>query len=945
MGRRKFKVIALSLLAAFSTATTAISTIAWFKYGVTISFGDGSIVPINAGAEAAFFAGGDGSEDHPWEIANRTHLYNLAWLQYIGYFDGSDAKHPLQPYFVVTEDIDMTDITLPPIGTEEHPFVGNFDGGGNTISNLTVSNDDPKQASSDFGVTKPSMTDLNKTNNPPDVVGFFGVVGEYTSSFGGSYDSSIVSMTNFTLDSITVKSKTSKTLIGLAAGYVDGNVDSVKVSGSSSLTVNGQTAVDASNITSKLSDYGLVGYSTNVSKGNAYSQDLSEYYDHQAHSQSGGGDEWGSSISFKEFNTRLHNIINSSDTINAKFLRNNVEADRRLKYYSNEEIGLSIFRGGSRSAADTYLAQDPLNSNVIYNMVGGGQHQTKYSAGIYTTESVPGTYLPLTTTNGFDVADNNTGYIIGSNFAYGSSGHENASTDGTIRSASYANMQIAKSLGTTSYTRQENYNNNVYLTYDSSKFELLTNSSTTYGSSNFYRIKDTFNATNASVNSGISSYTKKDFDTDLHLKRYSQARNNLDSILAGASRVHGIHFMGGGVSSSKTQTIDNAKINGVSYNDYPLLLNSIDFNVKEEGYITLFAGSYYASTASSYAKSFFSLYKVTRNASNAITGVSEIKSIYKNDTTGDYVYYTNNESTSGCTKVFDLSYLTSTPPVENAVYYFEIPIGAGEFAIGSSASDGGYLFYLDIGASGEVTVPDDQITAYSITTKKQGNNYPLGVDFAVAGIGTGGGDSLGVYINSNSAGSISFAVNQAGTSIAIDDASSISTYAFHGTKYGGSNPASGQFSVSGSHLPGNITSPPVGGTRVLTIDLKKLGGTQYHIEITDYLTNSTGSFNPTESIYKLGGSTSSETAILALSEELDAELLATLRNLTIAATLTRNKGTEEFSTTYNTANCSYSGKTIDVDVVLNGTTLTLTVTQGYTLKIGGTSYSTIYPTT
>ena len=45
----------------------------------------------------------------------------------------------------------MNGLTLPPIGTEIFPFLGNFDGNNCTISNFTISNDDPTLSNSDFG--------------------------------------------------------------------------------------------------------------------------------------------------------------------------------------------------------------------------------------------------------------------------------------------------------------------------------------------------------------------------------------------------------------------------------------------------------------------------------------------------------------------------------------------------------------------------------------------------------------------------------------------------------------------------------------------------------------------------------------------------------------------------------------------------------------------------
>ena len=49
-----------------------------------------------------------------------------------------------------------------------------------------------------------------------------------------------------------------------------------------------------------------------------------------------------------------------------------------------------------------------------------------------------------------------------------------------------------------------------------------------------------------------------------------------------------------------------------------------------------------------------------------------------------------------------MRFITEQPPVDNAIYYFEIPVNEGEYALhGVSGHDaGGYLMYLDIGASG-----------------------------------------------------------------------------------------------------------------------------------------------------------------------------------------------------------------------------------------------------
>ena len=293
------KRILLPLLVGFSFVATTTSTLAWFKNGVNIDFnGTDADFNISAGAEASYYGGGTGAQNDPYIISNKLHLYNLAWLQYIGTYNKTEIK---QLYFKVTADINMDGITLPPIGTDQYPFLGHFDGQGHEISNLTISNDDPLQSDSAFGVMKPAVVNLANTT-PSDIIGFFGVVGKLpTQDF--TYDSTVVSMANFTISNINVNSVSDKTLIGLAAGYVNGSMSGVKVGGKSSLTVDEQTAVSTS-LTSNLSDYGLVGYAANKGASGEYKQTLSKYYDSDDDTQ-GGGENWGGSLDMASLYSRL----------------------------------------------------------------------------------------------------------------------------------------------------------------------------------------------------------------------------------------------------------------------------------------------------------------------------------------------------------------------------------------------------------------------------------------------------------------------------------------------------------------------------------------------------------------------------------------------------------------------------------------------------------------
>ncbi len=277
------KICIATSIAIFSLGATFTGAAAWFISSVTISNVEGT-----GSAEGAYFAYGDGlTPETAYGIANTRHLNNLAWLQYNGNFDGRHF------YFELANDINMDGsvYTIPPIGTEDHPFIGVFDGKGHTINNIKVTNNATSFTS------KPTKITYNEEK--AEIVGFFGVVGEVGEE---SYSSSTNALKNVTLNNLTVESQTTNTLIGLAAGYVNAEMDGVKV-GTSKITVNGNSA--KTGYSSNLSDYGLVGYTTKTGSSGSYQQKLSNYYDS---SSTGDDPGWGGSIDFKSFYSRLDTI-------------------------------------------------------------------------------------------------------------------------------------------------------------------------------------------------------------------------------------------------------------------------------------------------------------------------------------------------------------------------------------------------------------------------------------------------------------------------------------------------------------------------------------------------------------------------------------------------------------------------------------------------------------
>ncbi len=110
----------------------------WYAFEVTVrDTADNEGDPVTAVLE---FASGAGTAGDPWQIGNAMQLSRVA--QYTGL--AHTGKH-----FLVIQDIDLGDPHWSEgdgwqsIGTNSQPFRGVFDGGGHTISNLTLSQSDP----------------------------------------------------------------------------------------------------------------------------------------------------------------------------------------------------------------------------------------------------------------------------------------------------------------------------------------------------------------------------------------------------------------------------------------------------------------------------------------------------------------------------------------------------------------------------------------------------------------------------------------------------------------------------------------------------------------------------------------------------------------------------------------------------------------------------------
>ncbi|MBO6285228.1 MAG: hypothetical protein J6O18_02805, partial [Bacilli bacterium] len=139
--KKKFRIAAIALITAAAASITSIGVLSWFENRVDVGLND----KITGIANGAYFADGDGSSEHPFIINTPRHMYNLAWLQYLGYFNNNLVGPETGPvYFALdpamTEPLNMAGLTIPPIGTTTFPFLGYFNGNNKTILNLKVDN-------------------------------------------------------------------------------------------------------------------------------------------------------------------------------------------------------------------------------------------------------------------------------------------------------------------------------------------------------------------------------------------------------------------------------------------------------------------------------------------------------------------------------------------------------------------------------------------------------------------------------------------------------------------------------------------------------------------------------------------------------------------------------------------------------------------------------------
>ena len=480
---------------------------------------------------------GDGNtltseEGCAFEIKYPVQLYYFAWLQYLGYFNQptEDGSAVSQVYFYLSADLDMTGWVLPPVGTQRYPFVGNFDGNGHVISNLTVQN-----VVTGHDAAPGTLNDIPVENfSGAEIVGFFGVVGSLeaggtvnaasdngSGSFvvapGYTYDTAINTLHDFALANVTVKTETSRSLIGIVAGYLNADISNVRVGENGTIIRTGTVAaLDTVNLTGNLSDHALIGYTLNKDTSDVVFAEIDTPAEHNSkfnYMSQGASAGFGGSIDMLDMFNRLTNVRNGISTItntnHTATVTRRYSADGRLieeiTGRGAPEANYYRIRTAANDGSGQYVLSYQYESNTFHYLASTYKNVVE----IYeTNDTAPafyiqhnGTYLNLNNNHNGVIATTPTGgntkwVIDANNHIY------TQDNDGNkyYLNANNNSLQIGNT-GTTAWTKTadaiRNGNNGPYLQYDNG-WKLLADGSTTY-----YTIHSGNNYLNAT---GTNSY-------------------------------------------------------------------------------------------------------------------------------------------------------------------------------------------------------------------------------------------------------------------------------------------------------------------------------------------------------------------------------------------------------------------------------------------------------
>lgn len=815
------RVLLLFCLCALLLAGAAV-TYAWYR-PIKLNFAPAK---VDGSIRASYFQSGDGSKDAPFEIAKPEQFYNLAWLQYLGKFNEADENRTIPTtYFYLSADIDMMGYVLPPVGTEKYPFVGNFNGGGKTVTELKIA--------------VPTDLPIEGEYEKPQIVGVFGVVGTMNGEAGNitigeqnyTYSSAANEVKNVTFKGLTVETQTANALIGLAAGYVNGTLTNVGIQLDNTLMSKLDIKVNTSPlkaISANLSDHSLVGYTKDVETDT--SNTVKHYQPTVAQGTftakgETGDDETtgGGSLNVANLHGRLATFrANSTEAAS-----NNMNYSSGAKYYTfaggnkgsvtfdnyNERYGYYDLFGKPRwwatslvynatPAEGTYYIAVP-NSDGKYNF--SSNHLTVKSGmvenGINRRVSFPWTLSQNGTgwslSVGINIGQGNEKeyYLVEESGALAVTTDLDSSYVWSISGKSiYTTVDgVKKYLGYDAESKKWTLGNadgklgfavctaptgnlldliDTYLPLKVNEDDTVsdTNSGYLVGGTNYIsttdsgdvqvikrsiKASDNFFSNGAIVDESVNYFENGDIGspkTSPTGDAYTAAKGHFVEAIGlnsteSAKEIYAIRFMGSNVENFIVA--NDVKMNSTTTrHNYQMPEGCIDFTLTQSSKIAFFATHSGKNTYS-----FFALYHIVRSTTDdsLIESIKEIKEIYDSGIRGKYTYLYSDGTTSdgssieGKVRIYETSALTEQRSASVAgtdlspkLYYFEIPLHSGEYAL-SGVANGAALMYLDIGVGDSAGVTEGLIPAGAVVTRTKTTEVivtehretsaPKGVDF------------------------------------------------------------------------------------------------------------------------------------------------------------------------------------------------------------------------
>lgn len=114
-------------------ALLALAALVWIAVPVSARAEGETVDTWDGKTIAGGFAAGEGTQDNPFQIETAAQLAYFAKTVNDGkWYDGE--------YIILKNNINLNDKEWTPIGTDSHPFRGNFDGGNHTVTRMLISN-------------------------------------------------------------------------------------------------------------------------------------------------------------------------------------------------------------------------------------------------------------------------------------------------------------------------------------------------------------------------------------------------------------------------------------------------------------------------------------------------------------------------------------------------------------------------------------------------------------------------------------------------------------------------------------------------------------------------------------------------------------------------------------------------------------------------------------